>query len=92
VTFTDEIRVVSQLSNDRDEFERRIKAVDRSQGGTAFYEAVWFSLMDTLRGTRGQRNAIVVMTDGVDSSLDRYNPMQTRVSFNQLARRLEEST
>jgi VWFA-related protein len=91
VTFTDEIRVVSQLTNDREELKRRIKAVDRSQGGTAFYEALWFSLMDTLRGTRGQRNAIVVMTDGVDSSLDRYNPMPSRVSFNQLARRLEES-
>jgi VWFA-related protein len=91
VTFTDEIRVVSQLTNDREELKRRIKAVDRSQGGTAFYEALWFSLMDTLRGTRGQRNAIVVMTDGVDSSLDRYNPMESRVSFNQLARRLEES-
>ncbi|HSE35884.1 MAG TPA: VWA domain-containing protein [Blastocatellia bacterium] len=91
VTFTDEIRVVSQLTSDREELKRRIKAVDRSQGGTAFYEALWFSLMDTLRGTRGQRNAIVVMTDGVDSSLDRYNPMQSRVSFNQLARRLEES-
>lgn len=91
VTFTDEIRVVSQLTRDREELKRRIKAVDRSQGGTAFYEALWFSLMDTLRGTRGQRNAIVVMTDGVDSSLDRYNPMQSRVSFDQLARRLEES-
>lgn len=91
VTFTDEIRVVSQLTNDREELKRRIKAVDRSQGGTAFYEALWFSLVDTLRGTRGQRNAIVVMTDGVDSSLDRYNPMESRVSFNQLARRLEES-
>jgi VWFA-related protein len=31
------------------------------------------------------------MTDGVDSSLDRYNPMQSRVSFNQVARRLEEA-
>jgi len=91
VTFTDEIRVVSQLTNDREELKRRIKQVDRSQGGTAFYEALWFSLMDTLRGTHGQRNAVVVMTDGVDSSLDRYNPMQSRVSFNQLARRLEES-
>ena len=91
VTFTDEIRVVSQLTSDREELKRRIKAVDRSQGGTAFYETIWFSLVDTLRGTRGQRNAIVVMTDGVDSSLDRYNPMQSRVSFNQLARRLEES-
>ena len=52
---------------------------------------MWFSLFDTLRNTKGQRNAIVVMTDGVDSSLDRYNPMQSRVSYNQLARRLEES-
>src|SRR5262249_8179877 len=91
VTFTDQIRVVSQLTSDREELKRRIKLVDRSQGGTAFYEAMWFALVDTLRGTGGQRNAIVVMTDGVDSSLDRYNPMQTRVSFNQLARRLEES-
>jgi VWFA-related protein len=91
VTFTDEIRVVSQLTSDREELKKRIKMVDRSQGGTAFYEVMWFSLVDTLRGTRGQRNAIVVMTDGVDSSLDRYNPMQSRVSFNQLARRLEES-
>jgi len=91
VTFTDEIRVVSQLTEDRVELKRRIKAIDQSRGGTAFYEAVWFSLMDTLRGTRGQRNAVVIMTDGVDSSLDRYNPMQSRVSFNQLARRLEEA-
>jgi len=91
VTFTDEIRVVSQLTGDREELKRRIKTIDKPQGGTAFYEAMWFAMMDTLRGTRGQRNAIVVMTDGVDSSLDRYNPMQTRVTFNQLGRRLEES-
>lgn len=91
VTFTDEIRVVSQLTSDREELKRRIKSIDKPRGGTAFYEAMWFAMMDTLRGTRGQRNAIVVMTDGVDSSLDRYNPMQTRVTFNQLGRRLEES-
>jgi VWFA-related protein len=91
VTFTDEIRVVSQLTDDRNELKRRIRAIDQSRGGTAFYEALWFSLVDTLRGTRGQRNAIVVMSDGVDSSLDRYNPMESRVSFNQLAHRLEEA-
>jgi VWFA-related protein len=91
VTFTDEIRVVSQLTDDRNELKRRIRAIDQSRGGTAFYEALWFSLADTLRGTRGQRNAIVVMSDGVDSSLDRYNPMESRVSFNQLAHRLEEA-
>jgi VWFA-related protein len=91
VAFTDEIRVVSQLTSDRDELKRRIKAIERPQGGTAFYEAMWFSLVDTLRGTQGQRNAIVVLSDGVDSSMDRYNPMDSRVSFAQLSNRLEES-
>lgn len=91
VTFTHEIRVVSQLTSDRNELKRRIKAIEKTVGGTAFYETLWFTLADTLRGTHGQRNAIVVMTDGVDSSLDRYNPAPSRVSFDQLAHRLEES-
>ena len=91
VTFTQDIRVVSLLTANRDELKRRIKAIERPEGGTAFYEAMWFALADTLRGTDGQRNAIVVMTDGVDSSLDRYNPAPTRVSFNRLTQRLEES-
>jgi VWFA-related protein len=91
VAFTHEVKVVSQLTSDRNELRKRIKAIERPEGGTAFYEAMWFTLADTLRGTRGQRNAIVVMTDGVDSSLDRYNPAPTRVTFKQLAHRLEES-
>ena len=91
VSFTHEIRVVSQLTSDRNELKRRIKNIEKPEGGTAFYETMWFTLADTLRGTRGQRNAVVVMTDGVDSSLDRYNPAPTRVTFEQLARRLEEA-
>jgi VWFA-related protein len=91
LTFTDEVRVISQLTQDRKELRRRIKEIERPDGSTAFYEAMWFALADTLKATAGQRNAIVVMTDGVDSSLDRYSPAPTRVSFNQLTRRLEES-
>ncbi|HEY7914866.1 MAG TPA: VWA domain-containing protein [Blastocatellia bacterium] len=91
LTFTDEVRVISQLTQDRKELRRRIREIERPDGATAFYEAMWFALADTLKGTAGQRNAIVVMTDGVDSSLDRYSPAPTRVSFTQLTRRLEES-
>ncbi len=91
VTFTDQVRVISQLTNNHDVLKKRVKAIERSDGGTAFYEAMWFSLVDTLRGTRGQRNAIVVMTDGVDSSLDRYDPAPTRVSYDQLAAKFEEA-
>jgi VWFA-related protein len=91
ISFTDEIRVVSQLTSDRDELKRRIKSIEKPHGGTAFYEATWFALVDTLRETQGQRNAIVVLSDGVDSSMDRYNPLDSRVSFAQLTNRLEES-
>lgn len=91
LTFTHEVRVVSQLTANRDILRKRIKEIERPEGGTAFYDAMWWAMLDTLRGTAGQRNAIVVMTDGVDSSLDRYNPAETRVTFNQLAHKLEES-
>jgi Ca-activated chloride channel homolog len=91
LAFTDHAQVISQLTTNRDMLRKRIKAIEQSGGGTAFYETMWFAVTDTLRGTQGQRNAIVVMTDGVDSSLDRYDPAPSRVSFNQLARRLEES-
>ncbi len=91
LVFTDEIKVISSLSSDRDTVRKRIKTIEKTAGATKFYEAMWFALADTLRGTKGQRNAIVVMTDGVDSSLDRYDPLPSRVSFERLARKLEES-
>jgi VWFA-related protein len=91
LTFTDQVRVISSLSANRDLVRKRIREVGQASGGTAFYEAMWFAIADTLRGTQGQRNAVVVMTDGVDSSLDRFDPLPTRVSFNQLSRRMEET-
>lgn len=91
VTFTREVRVISQLTSDRDILRKRIKSIDEGAGGTAFYEAVWFAVVDTLRGTKGQRNAVVIMSDGVDNSLERFNPMPTRVTFDRVARLLEES-
>lgn len=91
VTFAGDIRVISQLTTDRNTLRKRIKTIDEAQGGTVFYEALWFALVDTLKDTKGQRNAVVAVTDGVDSSLSRVNPLPTRVSFERLARFLEES-
>lgn len=91
VTFTRQVRVISQLTNDRDVLRKRVKAIDETDEGTAFYEALWFAVADTLRGTKGQRNAVVVMTDGVDNSLERSNGIASRVSFERLGGLLEES-
>src|SRR5262249_18012020 len=91
ITFTRTVQVISPLTRDHGLLRLLIKSIQRPEGGTAFYEALWFALTETLRGTQGQRNAIVVMSDGVDNSLDRFNPARTRISFDQLAHRLEES-
>jgi VWFA-related protein len=91
VTFAGDIRVISQLTSDRNTLKKRIKMIDEAQGGTVFYEALWFALVDTLRDTKGQRNAVVAVTDGVDSSLSRVNPLPTRVPFDRLARLVEEN-
>ncbi|HEU4388750.1 MAG TPA: VWA domain-containing protein, partial [Blastocatellia bacterium] len=62
VTFAGDIRVISQLTADRNTLRKRIKTIDEAQGGTVFYEALWFALVDTLKGTKGQRNAVVAVT------------------------------
>jgi VWFA-related protein len=91
LTFTRNVNVLSQLTGDRNLLRKRIRAISKPEGGTAFYEAMWFTLSQILKGTEGQRNAIVVMTDGVDNSLDRFSPAHSRVSYDQLARRLGSS-
>ncbi|HKY04755.1 MAG TPA: VWA domain-containing protein [Blastocatellia bacterium] len=91
LTFTRQVEVVSQFTTDRNLLRQRIDSIERAVGGTAFYEAMWFALVKTLDGLRGQRNAIVVMTDGVDNSMEWFRFYPSRVSFEQLARRLEES-
>ena len=93
LTFTRTVRVISPLTNDRESLRSRIKNIDVAEGGTALYEALWFAMSNTLRGTQGQRNAIVVMTDGVDNSLqqERRLYLPSRVPYKRLMQRMEES-
>jgi VWFA-related protein len=91
LTFTRQVRVISTFTTDRNLLRQRIDSIDRAGGGTAFYEAMWFALVNTLDGLQGQRNAIVVMTDGVDNSMEWFRFTPSRVSFEQMGRRLEES-
>lgn len=91
VTFSSQVNVVSELTADRNFLAAAIRAIESPEGGTALYEALWLALTRVLDKTRGQRNAIVVLTDGVDSSLQQFGYRPTRVTFDRLARRLEES-
>jgi VWFA-related protein len=46
-------------------------------GGTAFYDALGFTLAETLRTVKGQRNAIIAISDGEDNALQSHLALQS---------------
>jgi VWFA-related protein len=91
VTFTRSFHVLCRPTTDRALLRDRIKEMRATDGGTAFYEAVWFTLEDVLGPFPNERNAVVVMTDGVDNSISAAYPAPSRVSFRQMVDRILES-
>jgi Ca-activated chloride channel family protein len=71
IAFDDEIQVLSEPTSDRRQLRNAIRQT-RFGGGTKLYDAVDFALNYRLRNIEG-RKAIVMFTDGVDSSSERSN-------------------
>ena len=66
ISFRDDIQVISDFSTDRAMLSRKLDEIDAG-GGTALYDALGYVLSDPLKGLRGERTAIVVMSDGDDN-------------------------
>jgi VWFA-related protein len=66
VTFNDDVRLISKFTTDKAELSKSLDTFDAG-GGTAYYDALAYVLADTLRPLRGDRTAIVVLTDGDDN-------------------------
>ena len=69
VSFSTDVTVVSRLTRDRDDLRESIELMLAPVGGTAFYDALAYSLVEILRKVKGQRNAVIAITDGEDNSL-----------------------
>jgi Ca-activated chloride channel family protein len=70
VTFTDTATVVSPLTLDRRELVQRIKTMGKPLGGTNFWDALSFVLKSSFEPRDPtRRQAVVVMSDGVDNGL-----------------------
>ncbi|MCS6873811.1 MAG: VWA domain-containing protein [Pyrinomonadaceae bacterium] len=69
VAFDKEIRVLSQLTSDRSKLYRAIMKADLEESGTSLYEAVSFAI-SKISEFEG-RKAIVLFTDGVDTTSKR---------------------
>ncbi len=66
ISFRDDIQVISDFSTDRQMLSRKLDEIDAG-GGTALYDALGYVLSEPLKHLRGERTAIVVMSDGDDN-------------------------
>ena len=66
ISFRDDIQVISDFSRDRQLLSRKLDEIDAG-GGTALYDALGYVLSEQVKRLRGERTAIVVMSDGDDN-------------------------
>ena len=66
ISFRDDIQVISDFSTDRRLLSRKLDEIDAG-GATALYDALGYVLADPVKKLRGERTAIVILSDGDDN-------------------------
>ncbi len=66
ISFRDDIQIISDFTTDRQQLSISLDKIDAG-GGTAYYDALAYTLVETLKQLRGERTAIVVLSDGDDN-------------------------
>ena len=65
-SFRNDIQIISDFTTDRALLSKKLDDIDAG-GATALYDALGYSLVDTLKPLRGERTAIVILSDGDDN-------------------------
>jgi VWFA-related protein len=66
VIFNEDVKVLSKFTTDKGKLSESLDTFDAG-GGTAYYDALAYAIADTLRPLKGERTAIVILTDGDDN-------------------------
>jgi len=66
ISFRDDIQIISGFSTDRSLLSKKLDDIDAG-GATALFDALGYVLSDTVKPLRGERTAIVVLSDGDDN-------------------------
>lgn len=66
IGFRDDIQIISDFTTDRRLLSKKLDDFDAG-GATALYDALAYSLVHTLKPLRGERTAIVILSDGDDN-------------------------
>jgi Ca-activated chloride channel family protein len=91
ITFAGSQVVVSPLTNDHAALRQRINAIEKPEGSTKLYDSLAFAMDEVFREAKdSRRNAIVVMSDGLDSVLPNVTGEGSTLSYEELTRRVKE--
>jgi VWFA-related protein len=82
VTFNEDVKVLSGFTTDKRLLSESLDSFDAG-GPTAYYDALAYTLAESLRPLAGERTAIVVLTDGDDN--------RSFLAFDPLIGAIEES-
>jgi len=66
ISFRDDIQIISNFSTDRSLLSQKLEEIDAG-GATALYDALGYVLSTTLKPLRGDRTAVVILSDGDDN-------------------------
>ncbi len=66
ILFNEDVKALSGFSTDRARLSESLDTFDAG-GATGYYDAIAYTLAETLRPLKGERTAIVVLTDGDDN-------------------------
>lgn len=66
VIFNEDVKVLSNFTTNKTKLSESLDTFDAG-GGTAYYDTLAFTLADILRPLKGERTAIVTLTDGDDN-------------------------
>jgi len=91
MTFAEKQVVVSPLTTDHQALRERINAIETPQGSTKMYDSMAFAMEEVFREAKdSRRNAIVVMSDGLDSTLPNVTGEGSKLSYDDMIRLVKE--
>ncbi len=91
ITFAGGQVVVSSLTTDHEALRQRVNAIERPQGSTKLYDSAAFAMDEVFREAKdSRRNAIVLMSDGLDSVLPNVTGEGSKLPYEELLRRTKE--
>ena len=91
VSFTDQPALYSSFTLDRTKLKKSIDQMDDAYGGTNFWDSLDWVVKVLIPQGSGRRNAVVVMTDGVDNALPDVYGEGSRTGFNTLLENIRNS-